>query len=96
VKLSNLLHAKSSFIVLQVLDLITTLVAFHFGAFEVNPLVYRLTALFGPTGGVLFGKVIAVVIVFRVRKLMWLANLFYLGVICWNTVVLLTLSHVLR
>ena len=46
------MQAKSSFFVLQALDLATTLVAFHFGAFEVNPLVGRLTALLGPTGGV--------------------------------------------
>ena len=95
-RISDLLNAKSSFIVLQALDLITTLVAFHFGAFEVNPLAGRLTALFGSTGGVFFSKVIAVLIVFRVRKLMWFANLFYLGVVCWNTFILLALSHFIR
>jgi len=95
-KIADILHSRSSFIVLQVLDLVTTLVAFHFGAFEVNPLVGRLTAVFGATGGVLFSKVLAVLIVFRVRKLMWIANLFYLGVVCWNTFVLLALSHVMR
>lgn len=91
IKISHLLDAKSSFIVLQALDLITTLVAFHFGAFEVNPLVGRLTTLFGSAGGVSFSKIIAVLIVLRVRKLMWFANLFYIEVVCWNTFVLLTL-----
>jgi hypothetical protein len=90
----NVLQSKSGFIVLQILDLITTLVAFHFGGFELNPLVGRLTAVFGATGGVLFSKVVAVLIVFRVRKLMWFANLFYLVVVCWNVFVLLALSHV--
>jgi Domain of unknown function (DUF5658) len=90
----NVLQSKSSFIVLQILDLITTLVAFHFGGFELNPLVGRLTAIFGATGGVVFSKVVAVLIVFRVRKLMWFANLFYLVVVCWNVFVLLALSHV--
>ena len=52
IKLSHLLGTKSSFIVLQALDLITTLAAFHFGAFEVNPLVGRLTTLFASAGGV--------------------------------------------
>ena len=56
------MQAKSSFFVLQALDLATTLVAFHFGAFEVNPLVGRLTTLLGPTGGVLASKVVAVLI----------------------------------
>jgi len=95
-ELPNILQAKSSFIVLQALDLVTTLVAFHFGAFEVNPLVGHLTAVFGPTGGVLFSKVSAILIAFRVRKLMWVANLFYLGVVCWITIVLLGLSHIMR
>jgi len=92
-KMSNLLHSKSSFVVLQALDLVTTLVAFHFGAFEVNPLVGRFTSAFGPTGGVLVSKLIAILIVFRVRKLMWIANIFYLGIVCWNTAILLALSH---
>ena len=92
---SEILHSKYSFLILQILDLVTTLVAFHFGAFEVNPLVGHLTTRFGPTGGVLLSKLIAVIIVLRVRKLMWIANIFYLGVVCWNTFVLLFLSHVL-
>ena len=92
-KISTILHSKYSFIVLQILDLVTTLVAFHFGAFEVNPLVGHLTTRFGPTGGVLLSKLIAIIIVSRVRKLMWFANLFYLGIVCWNTFVLIALSH---
>ena len=94
--ISNVLDARSSFVALQALDLITTLLAFHFGAFEMNPLVGRLTALFGPAGGVVFSKVVAVLIVLRVRKLMWFANLFYFGVVCWNTFILLALSHATR
>ena len=90
----TVLQSKSGFIVLQILDLITTLVAFHFGGFELNPLVGRLTAVFGATGGVVFSKAVAVLIVFRVRKLMWFANLFYLVVVCWNVFVLLAISHV--
>ena len=95
-KFADIVSAKYSFIVLQGLDLLTTLIAFHFGAFEVNPLVGRLTTTFGPMDGVLVSKVIAVLIVWRVRKLMWFANLFYLGVVCWNTVILLALSHVIH
>ena len=87
------MQAKSSFFVLQALDLATTLIAFHFGAFEVNPLVGRLTTLLGPTGGVLVIKVVAVLIALRLRKLLWVANLFYVGVVCWNTFILLILAH---
>jgi hypothetical protein len=92
----KVMQAKSSFFVLQALDLATTLVAFHFGAFEVNPLVGRLTTLLGPTGGVLASKVVAVLIALRLRKLLWIANLFYLGVVCWNTFIVLILSHSIR
>ena len=95
-KIANIFAARSSFIVLQVLDLVTTLIAFHFGAFEVNPLVGRLTTIFGPAGGVLFSKIIAVLIIFRVRKLMWVANLFYVGVVCWNTMVLFAFAHIMH
>jgi hypothetical protein len=89
----KILQARSSFIILQVLDLATTLVAFHFGAFEVNPLVGRLTVVLGPAGGVLFSKVMAVLIAMKVRKLVWVVNLFYIGVVGWNTFVLVALSH---
>ena len=87
------MQAKSSFFVLQALDLATTLIAFQFGAFELNPLVGRLTTLLGPTGGVLVIKVVAVLIALRLRKLLWVANLFYVGVVCWNTFILLILAH---
>ena len=93
---SSILHSKYSFIILQVLDLVTTLVAFHFGAFEVNPLVGHLTTRLGPTGGVLLSKLFAVVIATRVRKLLWVANLFYIGVVCWNIFVLLAFFHLMR
>jgi len=89
----RVLQARSSFIVLQVLDLITTLVAFHYGAFEVNPLVAKLTAHLGATGGVVASKVFAVLIAMGVRKRLWFVNLFYLGVVVWNVLVLWTLAH---
>jgi hypothetical protein len=89
----KILRAKSSFIVLQVLDLVTTLIAFHFGAFEINPLVARFTSYMGPTGGVVTSKVIAVLIALRLHRLIWVANLFYAGVVCWNVLILYALSH---
>jgi hypothetical protein len=77
---------------LQLLDLLTTLAAFHAGAFEVNPLVARLTLQFGRLGGVLIGKLIAVVIALGVKRLLWVVNLLYLGVVCSNIIVLILLS----
>ena len=88
----RLLRSRYSFVVLQVLDLATTLLAFHMGAFEVNPLVARMGHWMGPLGGVLCSKVITCLIVLRVRRLVWIANLFYTGVICWNCVILVALS----
>lgn len=88
----RLLRSRYSFIALQVLDLGTTLLAFHKGAFEVNPLVARMGHWMGPLEGVLFSKAITCLLVFRVRRLVWIANLFYAGVICWNCIILLALS----
>jgi hypothetical protein len=88
----KLLNARLTFVILQVLDLVTTLAAFHVGAFEVNPLVAHLTVLFGRFNGVLISKVIALLLALGVRKRLWIVNLFYIGVIYWNVTVILALS----
>lgn len=85
-------QSKWTFVVLQVLDILTTLAAFHFGAFEANPLVARLTREFGVTGGLIAGKVIALLIVLGVRRRVWVVNLFYGAVVVWNVYVVLSLS----
>jgi len=36
-------------------------------------------------------KLIPVLIAVRVKRLIWVANLFYVGVVCWNIVNLITL-----
>jgi hypothetical protein len=81
--------------VLQVLDLLTTLAAFHVGAFEVNPLVAHLTVQFGRFRGVLISKLTAVAIAMGVRRLVWVVNLFYAVVVGWNVIVV-TLLYVKR
>ena len=88
----NLLQARVTFVVLQVLDLLTTLAAFRVGAFEVNPIVAHLTTLFGPVGGLVCSKLIALLLAWWVRKRLWMVNLFYTGIICWNVYVLVVLS----
>jgi len=85
------LNTRSSFILLQVLDLLTTLAAFRVGGFEVNPLVANLTIHFGRLGGVVLSKVIAVLLMLGVRRRLWMVNLVYIGVICWNTIVVVSL-----
>jgi Domain of unknown function (DUF5658) len=85
----KILNARSTFAALQVLDILTTLAAFHVGAFEANPFVAQLIALFGRFNGVLFSKLIALLLALGVRKRLWIVNLFYVGVICWNVIVVL-------
>jgi hypothetical protein len=93
---AKLLRSRYTFIILQVLDLATTLLAFELGAFEMNPLVARLAVYLGPVGGVLCSKAIACLIILRVRRLMWLANIIYTGVVFWNCIILFALSHAHR
>src|SRR5436190_878058 len=69
----------------------TTLAAFRAGGFEVNPLVASLTIHFGRVGGVVLSKLIAVLLMLGVRRRLWMVNLFYIGVIFWNVVVVLSL-----
>ena len=88
----RVLRSRWTFAGLQVLDLLTTLAAFHVGAFEVNPLVAHLTLQFGRVRGVLISKLIAVAIAMGVRKLVWVVNLFYTLVVGWNVVVMVVLS----
>jgi hypothetical protein len=96
-RLRTVVRSRWTFFALQGLDLLTTLAAFHVGAFEVNPLVGRLTVEFGRFRGVLLSKLIAIGIAMGVRRLIWVINLFYAGVICWNIVVLTLLSlHVAK
>jgi hypothetical protein len=85
-------QSKWTFVTLQILDILTTLGAFHFGAFEANPLVAGLTREFGVIGGLIAGKVIALLIVLGVRRRVWIVNLFYAAVVVWNIYVVLSLS----
>lgn len=88
----TLLHSKWTFLTLQAMDILTTLAAFRVGAFEFNPLVARFTHELGPVAGLIVSKVITLLIVLGVRRLVWVANLVYSGVVLWNIYVLLTLS----
>jgi hypothetical protein len=89
-------NSRWTFVGLQALDLVTTLVAFRMGAFEVNPMVAHLTVEFGRVRGVVISKLIAVVIAMGVRRLIWIVNLFYAAIIFWNTFVLLALPAKLK
>jgi hypothetical protein len=68
-----------------------TLAVIRVGGFEVNPLVASLTIHFGRVGGVVLSKVIAVLLMLGVRRRLWMVNLIYIGVICWNVIVVVSL-----
>jgi hypothetical protein len=84
----RILQSRWTFVGLQVLDLLTTLYAFHAGAVEVNPLVARLTVSFGRFGGVLMSKVIAILIAMGVRRRLWIINVIYIVIVGWNLIMI--------
>lgn len=88
----TILQSHWTFAALQLFDVLTTLAAFRAGAVEINPLVGHFNTHFGAVTGLVVSKVIAVLIALRVRRRLWMINLFYLGVVGWNIFVLLFLA----
>ena len=92
----KVVNSRWAFVALQVLDLFTTLLAFRMGAFEVNPLVAHLVAMFGGLRGVVISKLVAISIAMGVRRLIWVVNIFYALIILWNAIIILGLSSKLK
>jgi len=84
----RIVRSRWTFVGLQVLDLLTTLYAFHTGAIEMNPLVAHLTTMFGYVRGVLISKLIAVAIAMGVRKRLWIINGLYIAIVVWNLIMI--------
>lgn len=84
-------NSRWTFVVLQVLDLTSTLIAFHLGAVEANPLVAHFTATFGWLRGLVISKLVAIAIAMGVKRLIWVVNVFYTFIIVWNLVILFSL-----
>jgi uncharacterized protein DUF5658 len=81
-------NALLLFVLLQVADVTTTLVAFHFGGVEENPLV-QFFLRGHPVAGLLLTKfllvTIAGVIVLTGRKsVVWKANVLFACIVAWN------------
>jgi len=87
----KVVNARWTFVGLQALDLLATLLAFRIGGMEVNPIVAHFTVIFGRARGLLISKLIAVALAMGVRRLLWVVNIFYAGIVFWNVIVLLTL-----
>lgn len=80
------------FILLQALDVATTLAALSLGAVENNPLVGQFMAL-GPVQGLLLTKTIVILIAAAGTLLgrtngIKLANMAFAGVVVWNMTVI--------
>jgi hypothetical protein len=59
---------KVVLVLLQLADLLTTLYVFHLGGYEANPIVAHVLPVLGPTQGLIVAKIIAIVIVYRLRS----------------------------
>ena len=83
-----------TFIFLQLLDLLTTLLGFRLGAAEASPFI-RLLMHWGPAAGVALSKLLALTLggwcVHRKKtNLMRIVNYWYCALVIWNLMLLLT------
>ena len=83
------------FFTLQMADILTTLMAFRLGAFEMNPMVAWMLPGLGPLTGLLVAKAAAILIMLQLEseKLINLGNLVYLAIVAWNLWVICSLAH---
>ena len=84
------------FILLQILDMMTTLVVLAMGGRETNPIVQHFMTV-GPVAGLIISKltvtVIAVAVVaLRRNRGLRLANLAFTGVVAWNFTIIARLA----
>ena len=84
------------FVLLQVLDLATTLVALALGGRENNPIVAHVMAL-GPIGGLFLSKLTVTGIAvagaaMQKNRALWVANGAFCGIVVWNVTVIARLA----
>lgn len=83
------------FVYLQVLDFLTTMVGFKFGAHEASPFIAKLIHSTSPATGVAASKVVGLAVAGlcvatnRVRLLTW-ANYWYAALVVWNLSMILS------
>jgi hypothetical protein len=91
----------ATFISLQALDVLTTLIGLRGGAEEANAFICRAMQL-GPITGLAISKAIALILLaaalgFRRHRVIVVLNFWYSGVVTWNLVVIFAaLCRVLR
>jgi len=79
---------------LQLCDLSTTYWIIRHGGCEDNLLIAHLMVLCGVLGALLLTKAGVVLLASRMRKLLPLANVIYLGICLWNGLIILRLGRV--
>jgi hypothetical protein len=83
------------FVTLQCLDLLTTVVVFSRGGFELNPVVRSLMPLMGPFFAVVVCKALLISLILVFSRRPWMlrfANVLYTGIVAWNVLILLALK----
>jgi Domain of unknown function (DUF5658) len=87
----RLRSALGLFLILQILDLGTTLAVFKAGGLELNPVVRTFMPWVGRIPAIIVSKVVLVVIIVMLSRRVWLlrfANIYYSGIVLWNAWVL--------
>jgi len=79
---------------LQLCDLSTTYWIIRHGGYEANLLIAHIMVLCGVLGALLLTKAGVVLLASRMRKLLPLANVIYLGICLWNGLIILRLGRV--
>jgi hypothetical protein len=96
-RLSAVYPSLQVFVYLQVLDALTTLLAFRTGLVEASPVVQLLVRM-GPLTGLLGAKIVALLLAGicvwreRYRMIHWV-NYWYAAAVVWNIIVTLSWLH---
>ncbi len=95
VEFSN--RAFGTFLALQALDVLTTIMGLRAGASEGSAFISRLMML-GPVQGLLISKALSIVLVssvvaFGKGRLMRILNPWYAIVVTWNLIIIFRLAH---
>ena len=82
------------FVGLQLCDLSTTYWVIRHGGYETNPLMAHLMILYGVLGALLLTKAGMVLLASRMKRLLPIANVIYLGICLWNGFMIFLLGRV--
>lgn len=84
----KLTRGRALFLVLQLLDLLTTAFVFRLGGFETNFAVAYLIRHLGLPAGLLVSKAACVGFILPLKKLLWVANTIFSLIVGWNMLII--------